>query len=193
MAQFGITINPGEFSISRPTITNGSCTTKVVFEIFSTNGNLINIAFSGGTVENEFYTSNGIQTFFTGSTNVSFNNSLIVEFELPNTGINGVFNEVTTTITDNTMAQPVNSYNFEVIRFDDSAPCNSGIIGDKNFTFSQNTPSALWTIQHDLNKFPSVSVIDTSGNIVLGSVNHIDVNNLTISFTAPFSGTATLN
>ena len=65
---------------------------------------------------------------------------------------------------------------------------------DKNFTFNQDVPSALWTINHNLNKNPSVSVVDSAGTTVEGGyVIYVDKNNLQIEFGAPFSGSAELN
>ena len=37
---------------------------------------------------------------------------------------------------------------------------------DKTFEFDQGQPALVWTIQHNLNKFPSVSVVDTSNTVV---------------------------
>jgi hypothetical protein len=69
----------------------------------------------------------------------------------------------------------------------------SGVEGDKFFTFDQPTAASVWNIQHDLKKFPSVSIADSANNIVEGAITYIDNNNLTITFTAPFSGKAYLN
>jgi len=66
-------------------------------------------------------------------------------------------------------------------------------IGDKSFIFTQANPTAVWTIQHNLGKFPSVSVVDTSNTMVEGLTDYIDDNNLTITFTAGFAGKAYLN
>ena len=33
--------------------------------------------------------------------------------------------------------------------------------GDKTFNFTQGSPSATWTIQHNLGKFPSATIVDT--------------------------------
>ena len=51
----------------------------------------------------------------------------------------------------------------------------------------------LWTIQHNLGKYPSVSVADSAGTEVVGDVQYIDKNKLSVVFTAPFSGKAYLN
>ena len=69
----------------------------------------------------------------------------------------------------------------------------SGSGGDKNFVFTQATPSSTWTVTHNLGKFPSVSVVNSSKVIVYGNVNYINTNELTITFSAPFSGQAFLN
>jgi hypothetical protein len=66
-------------------------------------------------------------------------------------------------------------------------------IGDKTFVFTQGVPALVWTIQHDLNKFPSVSVVDTANTGVLSQIDYIDSNNITISNTAQFAGKAYLN
>lgn len=64
--------------------------------------------------------------------------------------------------------------------------------GDKNFvaTFSV---TATVTVSHGLGKYPSVSVMDSSDDLVMGDVDYLDLNNLTVSFSAPFSGTITCN
>lgn len=64
---------------------------------------------------------------------------------------------------------------------------------DRFFTFTQASASASWTIQHNLEKFPSVTVIDSANDIVYGNTTYTDENNLTITFSAPFSGKAYLN
>jgi hypothetical protein len=65
--------------------------------------------------------------------------------------------------------------------------------GDKNFVFTQAVPSETWTIQHDLDKFPSVSVVNNNNILMYGNTTYTDKNNLTINFSAGFSGKAYLN
>lgn len=65
--------------------------------------------------------------------------------------------------------------------------------GDKNFVYTQAVASAIWNIEHNLDKFPSVSVVDDDNNQVYGSVTYNTVNDLTITFTAPFAGKAYMN
>jgi hypothetical protein len=61
---------------------------------------------------------------------------------------------------------------------------------DKNFvssniSFSANTAE---TINHNLNKFPSVTTVDSAGSHVVGDVQHINDNSFTITFTSSFTG-----
>lgn len=65
--------------------------------------------------------------------------------------------------------------------------------GDKTFMFTQDAPLATWTIQHNLNKFPSVTAVNNNNITVYGEVNYIDANNLEIKFAGGFSGKAYMN
>ena len=64
---------------------------------------------------------------------------------------------------------------------------------DKTYEHVQNTPSATWTIQHNLGKFPSVTSVNINNIVMYGEVTYIDSNNLTINFSAGFSGKAYMN
>ena len=64
---------------------------------------------------------------------------------------------------------------------------------DKNFRYNQNLPSKFWSINHNLGKRPSVVTTDSAGTTVEGMINYIDINNLTVEFSASFSGYAELN
>ena len=62
-----------------------------------------------------------------------------------------------------------------------------------DFTFTQPTPSVEWAIQHNMDKFPSVSVVNNNNILMYGNTTYVDTNNLIINFTAGFSGKAYLN
>lgn len=64
---------------------------------------------------------------------------------------------------------------------------------DKTFNFSQNVPSTVWYVEHNLGKYPSVSVVDSGNNVVVGDVTYVDDNNLKIQFSSAFSGKAYMN
>jgi len=61
------------------------------------------------------------------------------------------------------------------------------------FTFNQVVASTIWVINHNLGKFPSITVIDTAGTVVTGEYTYTDNNNVTLTFSAGFAGKAYLN
>jgi len=62
-----------------------------------------------------------------------------------------------------------------------------------NYTHNQLTASASWIVTHDLNKKPSVTVVDDGNNVVFADVQYINENTLIITFTGAISGKAYLN
>ncbi len=77
--------------------------------------------------------------------------------------------------------------------YDFAAFTVSSGVGDKNFVFNQAVASNTWTIQHNLNKFPSVTSVNINDFEMFGEVEFIDLNNLTITFTGASSGRAFIN
>ena len=77
--------------------------------------------------------------------------------------------------------------------YDFAAFTISSGLEDKTFVFTQGVPSTTWTIQHNLNKFPSVTSVNNNNIQMYGKVTYIDENNLTINFSAGFSGKAYMN
>tara|TARA_Y100001938_G_C7947880_1_gene357694 strand:- start:188 stop:442 length:255 start_codon:yes stop_codon:yes gene_type:complete len=75
---------------------------------------------------------------------------------------------------------------------------SSPIIGDITFTHNQTTTSNTWVINHNLNRFPSVTVVDTGNNVVIGTIVYNSKKQLTITFFSQgspqaFQGKAYLN
>lgn len=64
---------------------------------------------------------------------------------------------------------------------------------DANYVFNQRVPANTWDIAHNMNKFPSVSIVDSGGNLVIGNINYVDRNNIQLTFNGAFSGSAYLN
>ena len=65
--------------------------------------------------------------------------------------------------------------------------------GAPTFVFTQGVPATTWNIQHNLGKFPSVSVINNNNVVINGEVTYIDNNNVQLNFSAGFTGKAYLN
>ena len=64
---------------------------------------------------------------------------------------------------------------------------------DKYYLHKQTAAEKNWIITHNMGKFPSVTVIDSAGNSVVGDVTYIDENSLSVTFSGAFSGKAILN
>lgn len=64
---------------------------------------------------------------------------------------------------------------------------------DTFYKFTQGSASSEWDITHNLNKYPSVTVVDSGGSVVEGEIDYVDLNNLKVLFSAGFSGVAYLN
>jgi len=63
------------------------------------------------------------------------------------------------------------------------------IIGNITYTHNQSSTSDTWVINHNLYRFPSVTVIDSANTIVQGTVVYNSNKQLTITF---FSGGSAL-
>ena len=81
----------------------------------------------------------------------------------------------------------------DINKFYDFAVFTLSSQGVPTFVFNQNTPATVWNIQHNLGKFPSITVIDTGDTVVTGEYTYIDNNNVTLTFSAGFAGKAYLN
>ena len=64
---------------------------------------------------------------------------------------------------------------------------------DKHYTHTQDVVSDIWTIQHNLNKKPSVTVVDSGGSTVEGDIQYVDNNSVVLTFSGAFSGKAYFN
>lgn len=65
--------------------------------------------------------------------------------------------------------------------------------GDTHYAHNQSVASSAWIINHNLNKYPSVTITDSANDEVEGEVRYNGLNSLTVSFSAPFAGKAYLN
>lgn len=63
----------------------------------------------------------------------------------------------------------------------------------QTFVYVQSAPMSTWVIRHLMNKYPSVEVVDSLGNVVSGAIQYIDLDIITITFSVPFAGAAYLN
>lgn len=67
-------------------------------------------------------------------------------------------------------------------------PGQDGVGADARYTHDQASPSLLWTVSHNLGKYPTPVIVDSAGTTVEGKITFITINQLTCEFTSLFSG-----
>lgn len=103
--------------------------------------------------------------------------------------------------SDATTPNPVNVYQDEANRVtvDQDAPnlvvvrsTSASAATTRRYIHTQGVVSAEWVITHGLGGYPSVTIVDTSKTHVFGEVQYDSTTQITVSFSAPFSGYAYL-
>lgn len=74
----------------------------------------------------------------------------------------------------------------------DWTPFNTGG-GGGTYLHSQPVASTTWTINHPLNGYPNVVVLDGGGVMVEGSIQYVNTSQIVLTFATPISGLAQLN
>jgi hypothetical protein len=64
--------------------------------------------------------------------------------------------------------------------------------GGAQYVHQQDMPLEVWQIDHNLGGYPAVAVVDSANRVGFGEVTYLDVNRLTVAFSAGFSGRAYL-
>ena len=62
-----------------------------------------------------------------------------------------------------------------------------------SYVHNQGSASSTWTINHNLNFYPNVTIQDSGGTIVEGEIAYTTRNTLIATFSASFSGKAYLS
>ena len=62
-----------------------------------------------------------------------------------------------------------------------------------SYEHTQGVASTTWTITHNLDKYPSITIVDTSDNVVNGEAQYQSKNTIVLNFSAAFAGKAYLN
>lgn len=64
---------------------------------------------------------------------------------------------------------------------------------DAHYRHVQGVPESTWTVTHNLGKRPAVTVVTSSGQVVIGEVIYDSDDQVRLVFAAPFSGEAYFN
>jgi hypothetical protein len=73
-----------------------------------------------------------------------------------------------------------------------AGPSGSGA-GGLSLTIPFSNPLLTWNVAHDLNCFPSITVIDTAGDLIEPDIKYVDENTVLVTFSAPTAGTVLIN
>lgn len=86
-----------------------------------------------------------------------------------------------------------------VVNIDDESPNNVVVRSSvtlagktRRHVHTQSVSSGTWTISHPLGGHPSVTVVDSAKNVVVGDVQYIDIETIVVTFNGEFSGYAFL-
>ena len=93
-----------------------------------------------------------------------------------------------TYVTGNGTLENTKDYFISLLQYDVNAAS-----GDKTEVFTQGTAAATWVIDHSLNKFASVTIVDSAEQTVIGNVVYNSNSQITVTFNNPFSCKAFLN
>ena len=64
---------------------------------------------------------------------------------------------------------------------------------DLHYLHEQFIPLNIWNITHNLNKYCSVTIVDSAGSTVIGDVDYLSLNQIRLTFSGAFSGKAFCN
>lgn len=101
-------------------------------------------------------------------------------------------------LNTNSSATPTNSVKFVVhqLGFRTTAAtleANLKLKTQQTLTYTQATPASVWTINHNTGKYPVVTTVDTSGNVIVGDVQYVSSHQIKLTFSQPVAGAAYLN
>jgi hypothetical protein len=67
------------------------------------------------------------------------------------------------------------------------------VAGGATYIHTQASASSSWVINHGLSRRPSVTIVDSAGNVQIGEVLYTSDNSITVTFASAFGGYAYIN
>ena len=61
------------------------------------------------------------------------------------------------------------------------------------FVYQTDQPMSNWDINHGLNKYPNINLVDNTNSAIMGDIHYVDLNHIVVSFTEPICGRAFLS
>lgn len=79
------------------------------------------------------------------------------------------------------------------VPFDGTTDIDLGTVGDKTGVFPLPGPNTVWDVNHNLGKYPAVTVEDASGIVVSIAVSHVSLNAVRLESAIPMTGRVFFN
>lgn len=95
-------------------------------------------------------------------------------------------------ISENNIRVNVEEKNYK-IELSNTGPQGSVDYSLLGMTHEQASASTTWSITHNLGYYPSITVVDSSGNVVEGSYYYPNLTTIVASFSNSFAGKAFLS
>jgi hypothetical protein len=170
MAKFIINLESSDYSVENSSVVT-DCSSSFLYEVSANQGDVIDISISGNN-QGDFYTLNGVKTSFTNSIfGIVFNNTLVIGFNLGNSGSTGVFHEAEISIRNNSSADAL-PYTNSVIRKNDAVDC-----GQASLTANPNSGDnhvAVFTSSNNLEGTDDLTydgtTLDVTGEVLATSI-----------------------
>jgi hypothetical protein len=131
------------------------------------------------------------------------NNQVTIEVADPNQTIVQIIDPIAEERLLVVEEEPRNVVNIEeegirIVQVGSQGPPGGNVPGNwiaklQTYIHRQDVPSDTWIINHNLDSFPSVSVVDSAEEIVVMDVEYVNRNSLICTSTAAFAGKAYLN
>jgi hypothetical protein len=97
-------------------------------------------------------------------------------------------------IANNTIVQAIQQPQTTVTTTSSSGGLSPAQIPDLvSYQHTQSAAASSWTIEHNLNFMPNVTVVDSGGNLVEANITYTSVTVLTVAFSSAISGVAYLS
>ena len=120
----------------------------------------------------------------------------IIDSEMSDTSENAVQNMVIKEYIDKTdmaLAERISALELNCGGGGSGSGGTTGGEGDKYYYHSQASAAEEWVIEHNLGKYPSVTVVSSAGEEIYCDKKHLSINKVVLNFGTAISGAAFLN
>ena len=123
MANFVINRTASDWKVEKSEVFT-SCSTIFTYTVTAAQGDSIDVSLAG-SYENGVYINNGVKNdILNVSTNITYNNSLVLSISIPNSGVSGKFLDSVISITNNNSSNADKTYTNTAVRESDDQNCD---------------------------------------------------------------------